>query len=455
MRAALREILGRLEPSRWAYAITGLGLVLRLGALFLVKDAPLDSDMRGYCSTALQLLHGETFSPFWPPGLPYFLSFFFSIWGEGELVAKASILVAYVAFSFFLFGLLRELTGPAPANLAILLFAVYPAFIRYSVVPLTEMPAAACLAGVVYLGILAARKRSFGLSLAAGFLLGILVLVRSGSVLLLMIVPAFLLIKTRKPALAALPLLAALVLIGAWIRKAHEMTGRFVMICEANAFNLFIGNNPYTPLYRTWPAGQAELGFPPAFLTLYRDISSKPPGERDRLYRQSAWEHIRARPDLFLARTVNRMRTYFGFEIHRAKPLATSLETREGRELVGVALTLLNAFLYWLVVILAILAWFTCLDPARTVEYAFVLGVAALYSLPYWLAFSSPRLNFPIVPLMAVFSAWFVQRWAETPSALLFRPVAESRKRRWGMYSALGAFAFIQVEWAVAVYLKP
>ena len=91
-------------------------------------------------------------------------------------------------------------------------------------------------------------------------------------------------------------LLAALLPIGAWLVHAHAMTGRFVPINSANTVNFFFGNNPYTPLYKTWWFGShepGEPGVPPEYTALEERIRAAPPEERERLYRDQALAHIK------------------------------------------------------------------------------------------------------------------------------------------------------------------
>ncbi len=89
--------------SRYAiYLLIGLGVLVRLIPLALVGGKFLAHENPSYDVMAGQLLRNEHFSAYWPPGLPYYLAFFHALFGYGMLVARASILVAYVGFSFAL-----------------------------------------------------------------------------------------------------------------------------------------------------------------------------------------------------------------------------------------------------------------------------------------------------------------------------------------------------------------
>src|SRR5262249_3834990 len=110
---------------------------------------------------------------------------------------------------------------------------------------------------------------------------------------------------------------SAALLIAAWEVTAHARTGRWVFINDANSQNLFYGNNPWTPLYRTWWFGSHKAGepdVPDAYVALHKQIAELPPGQRDRAFTRVAVRHILERPDLFVVRTLARVQVYFAFD---------------------------------------------------------------------------------------------------------------------------------------------
>ncbi len=451
----LGAVLKRLDSDFAAYAIVSFGLMLRIAALSMVGGIPLHNESPGYHGMALQLLHGEHFAPYWPPGVPYFLWLFHKIFGEGILVARASNLPVYVGFSVALYSLVKEISTRRAANLAALIFALYPPYIRYSFNPSTEYPAAACMMAIVYFGILAIRKSSGTISAGLGIFLGALTLIRPSSLLLIILAPLYLFLKTRKVRLAALPLLVSLVLISAWLWKAHAMTGRFVMINDSNWENFFLGNNPYTPLYNTCAGGPVELVYPIELSDMLREIQSKPQELRDGLYRGIAIHYIISRPDLFLLRTFNRFRAYFGFPIHRGEPFIEHMRIGKARDLIGVGITILDVCFYWPIMALAILYLFNFRNSSvKTDSMEIILGAALAYALPNWISCSQPRYNFPVVPLFGSLAAMFLVSLLERSKAEVFEPIIRSVRRRHAMVLALAVFFYVQIEWALVAYLK-
>lgn len=443
------ETLRQCLDSRLAiYAIVGAGLLLRILGLALVWDTSFRHEALGYEEMALQLLHHESFSPYWPPGVPYYLMFLHRIFGESVLVARAANLPVYVAFSWILYVLVKEIGSARAGKLAALIFAFDPPYVRYAFDPSTECPAAACLLAAVYLFIRARRKPSLALAAALGLSLGLLMLVRPSSVLLVVFVVVLLLLWTRKLGLAIAPALVAAAVVAPWLWKAHAMTGRFTMN-ESNWQNFFMGNNPYTPLYRTWPEGQAEIGIPQGFWEMFQGIESQPSAVRAALYRRIAFDHIVSRPDLFLLRTANRARAYFGFPIHRGEPIVHYFGIAQARPLLGLGITLVDVAFYWLIMGLAILFLFNVRESFFERDYvAPILGAALVYALPYWVVFSQPRFNFPVVPLFAAFAALLADSLMTTSWREVLQPAFASPRRRRALYATLAVFLYIQVEWA-------
>jgi len=423
--------LKKLFESRYAvYVLVGFGLLIRIIALARVGGQSLYYENTAYDRMALQLLAGAKFAPYWPPGVPYYLMLFHRVFGGGLLVARASILLVYVLFSFALYALVRELWSTRAAILAVLAFVLYPSYIRWAFNPSTEFPAAACLVSIVWLTVVTIRRRSIGFAIAIGLLLGAMALVRGSSLGLVLLVPLFVFFRTRKLSLAFVPLLVATFPISAWLWKAHDMTGRFVMINDSNAENFFQSNNQYTPLYNTCIGGPVTWNPPPQFKKLEQEIECQPQPQQQKTYRKLALTHILARPDLFMLRTFNRFRAFFCFPIHKGEPLAHS-----GPAWLGIGITAVELCFYWPIMALAIVV--CCSRGRLSWEIVLILSTALVYAIPCFLTCSQPRYNFPVVPLFAAIAFGFNRR------------IVPRRKQL--MCALLASFFYIQTEWIVIV----
>ena len=430
-----------MESRGTAWLIILVGVLLRLAALSQIGGRPLYYENTAYDRMSRQLLAGVKFSPYWPPGLPYYLLVVHKLFGEGLLAARASILLFYVVFSIGVYALVRQFGSRFASNLALIAFAVYPSYIRWAFNPSTEYPAAALLVLVIWLTLLTSRNQSWPQAIVLGFLLGAFALTRGSSIGLLVFVPAYLFFVTRRPALALAPLLVAAIPISAWLWKAHDLTGRFVAINDSNAQNFFLSNNQYTPLYNTCRGGPVEWNEPPALTRMEQHIDCQPPVQGQQTYRELALRYLRARPDLFLLRTFNRFRAFFCFPIHRGEPLAGRASPHYGW--FGLGITVVELCFYWPVMLLAIVFCFNLPRFRFAVRDAvLLLGAAFVYAAPCFVTCSQPRYNFPVVPLFAVFAFLFVD-------ALFKRPWQELVQPRAAMLLTLGFFAYVQIEWIV------
>ncbi|TAM83991.1 MAG: hypothetical protein EPN47_04070 [Acidobacteria bacterium] len=452
--SARRSFLEFLEWNRAFYVILATGLALRVLALSLVAHIPLQNEAPGYMRMAAQLLHHQNFDPYWPPGVPCYLYFVQKLFGESILVARASILPIYMVFTVFLFLFVRQVATLRAANLAALIFAFYPPYVRDSFNPSTEYPAAACVMGIVLFMTLTEKKPSFAPIVLTGLAMGALILVRPSSLLLVAFASYYLFRRSRNVRIAIAPLAIAAILVSAWLWEAYRLTGRFVAINDSNSQNFFWGNNPYTPLYATWGEAQGELGIPAGYRSLLAGIDREPPQVRDRLYTELALNYIKLRPGLFVLRTFNRARAYFGFPVHYAEPLKNILG-KKTRIRAAILVTLADVFFYWTLIALAIVFLFNADKTSLVFDYRLsLLGAALAYALPYWASISQPRYNFPVVPLLAVFAVVLLDLLLQGRASEALLPIRESVRRRNVMLLVLAAFAYIQVEWIYVNYFR-
>jgi 4-amino-4-deoxy-L-arabinose transferase-like glycosyltransferase len=426
------------------WAIVGLALAIRLAFLILLARQPLFDDARDYHETALHLLHGDRFEPDWPPGLPYLLLPGYLVFGGTPLVARATMLILSLGFFALLYPLGLRLGDKKTANLALLAFAVFPAHVLMSVVPLTQLPTATALVAAALLADQLLERPRPGRALLLGLALAALLLLRPSNLVLCAALPLGLLAVSRRVSNLVLPLVVVLALVGLWSWKAQGMTGRRVFINNANSQNFYYGNNRYTPLYRTWWFGshkEGEPGVPDAFVAEHTRLAHLPPIERDRAFSRAAMEHIKARPDLFVVRSLARLRTYFAFDTFTGAQLAK----KGGHKLLGLAAIFADGFLYVNLVALALVL--LCTDLARKQRTMILCaGLAFLYSGPYWISFAHPTYHFPIVPLLGVLAAHAAARWLGGETLV---PVGLSRRRRVLVWLSLAALLIIQIEWAL------
>lgn len=447
----LGSIIDRSFDSSWSiYAILSLGTLLRMVGLYLISAFPLKSDAFCYHKMALQLLHKVEFHPYWPPGLPYYLSFFNSLFGESEFVSRACMILPYWMLSVFLFLLAKEISNRKVANIVVLVFSVFPTFVYHSVTSLTPLPMAAVLVAIVYFTIRLRQNMSWACGIFLGLLIGVGTLIRPSSLLLLLFVPLYFVITKRRFLLPLVVAMSAILLISAWIFEVYQMTGNFVMINYSNKKNVFYGNNQWTPMYKTWlPMYTWRSSENEEFVALSEEIEKKPLPEQDKLYKRHTINHILSRPDLFLLRTLNRVRVYFAFDTFAGASLIKDLNIDKK---IGLGIIMIDAIFYCSIASLAILFLFSpfqIFGDRDTIRI--FIGVILIYAIPYWLSRSHPTYHFPIVPILGVLAVVSGTMLLSEPR-VVWRHIVSSKRRMYLLLFGIILFIYIQVEWIVMMY---
>ena len=421
---AFRRVSGQTrhwaDTPGWTVVVLAVGLAIRLAALTWLAPQPLTDDAVDYHALALALISGEGFEADWPPGLPLSLAPFYWILGAKIWVARAVMVGWWLAFCALLFLLTRAAGGRRAANFSLALFAAYPVFVLFSVAPLTPLPMAASLLAVLWSALACTRAAPGRPTAMAGLLLGAAlgyaVLIRPSSVTVMFGVPAIIYLRRRRLAASALAVALALAIVGAWVGYAHKVTGRLVLVSDANARNLYYGNSPWTPLYRTWWFGShkfPEGGVPEAFARELERINQLPPKERDATFVSGVLAQIRARPDLFILRSLARVRTFFAFDSNTASFLRRQTRARTPTIL---AVLVCDAVHFGAIVMLAIALLLSRwrgehgLLGSHGDLVVLALGISLLYALPYWLSFAHPNYHVPVVAVLGVLAGLSLSR---------------------------------------------
>ncbi len=438
------------------FVIIGIGITIRVAVLIVFAQLPLASDALSYHNMALRILANENFSPYWPPALPYFLSFFYYIFGPAEFVGRASMLLFYLIFSYAIFRLTKEITSIQTANITVLLFAIFPTYIFHSVEPYTQLPTATYLVVAAYLIVLSNKKQNLVYSILLGITIALLILTRASSIILLGLIPLYLIFKNRNLRSAVLLFLVALVVVFGWVGKVHQMTGRWIFINEANSANFFFGNNPYTPLYKTWwfgSHGEGDPEVPTAYRELLSSIRDNEAQIQDKLFFQVALNHIKTRPELFLIRTINRVRNYFAFDTFTGSALINSYSFNN---FLGLAVIAIDALFYCAIMLLALRYMFTLQLNSNQFDYFALFMLLALgYAAPYWISFSHPTYHFPIIPLFGVLASALTARIIEAKHRQIsWSWIPQSGRKKYSFLIICLVFIFTQIEWVLVMWSR-
>lgn len=437
--------------SRWTFPVLLVsGLIVRVAVLASDANEPLFDDAAAYYRLALQMQQ-ENFDTYLPPGMSLFLLPWLHLPIPDPLACRLAMLPVYILFTLVLFIYVRGRAGITAANLAVSFFILYPAFVFHSQFPLTQLPAAALILTAVLLLERVVISRSWQASSAMGLTLGGLALIRPASLLLVPVFAGLAWWRSRDRGIrkAASVALFAFFPLLAWEFLIWHQNREIVFINSANSMNLFLGNNPHTPLYRTWwlgSHGRGERDVPEKFIEVLEYGRGLSAGEQDRFYTRQVMSHILDRPDLFVIRTVNRIRCFLAFDSFTGAMVLKHYRKPPW----AAALTLIMDALCYCLIMLAALRYIVIFK-TRAPGSGWIAGLAlaaAAYAAPYFIAFAHPTYHFPVIPLAAVPAAMLAARFVEKGRAGLGSPGAR-RKAAWLGMTAV--FILIQVEWVIVM----
>lgn len=429
---------------RWWAAVMSAAILLRaLVAFVLLGRMPLVSDARDYFELASQLAAGGTHQPYyWPPGESMVLAGTFALFGRSLLAARLVTLAMSVATVALCALLARELAGVRAARVAGWIGALYVPAVLLCGQTYAQHLAALCLAAVAYFGLRAVRERRLAFYALAGAALGLGCLTRPSmmSVAPVVAIGWGLVGRRRRTSLAPVAmgaaLAAAVVLVLVVPVQMHDAeAGAGWTLSTNNERNLFLGNNPYTPDYKTSHLGQRSLDELPPETRAYLESFYDRPDARKAMEHEAISFMVR-HPLRTAVRTLNRTTSFWGFDYVASREIQHWLGagTRTALPLLAA-----EAGTYLAVAVLAIVGFFAFGRGSHPSWRAWLVALALAYEAPYALAFSGGTYHFPVVPLLVPFAA-----------LALSRPrVAWNRLRASRLaIAALVVFALVQVQYA-------
>jgi len=439
------------ERNRTLGLLLVLGLALRGGGLWLLRDAPLAAEGQVNDLEAAKLLEDGQSDYYWPPAVPAYLAVTYRLFGRSIPAARAAMIPPYCLLSLVVYLLTARVSNRRAANMAVLLLAVLPSSIFLSISPQPYLLTGLLVVAAAYLTLLA-RDRLAGLfSAVAGLLLGLAALAQPFAALLAAGWPVLVWARWKRLAGGAAMLAAAALVVGLWCARIYRRTGRFTFINYGVSKEIFLGNCGWTPLYKTWwltSDRQGEEGFND-FEALANQIEKHDFPTQAQLFREHAYRHVWARPDLFACRVASRIRVFLASHTLTGAVLVKTAGF--GRADYGVLA--LDALLYFVVVFGAVLFFFLEPAGARSPDARYLLlGMMVLFAVPYWLIFAHANHHLPLVPLLCVLAGIsFARLLGDRREA--WRGCISTRRRKLLLAGVGFVFAAIEVEWIAIVLL--
>jgi 4-amino-4-deoxy-L-arabinose transferase-like glycosyltransferase len=439
----------------WAWWWSAACSVRAAVAFGLLGAMPMTSDARDYFDVGAALASGKTEGAFyWPPGEGAALGAAFRAFGTSVAVARTLTIAMSVATVVLTARIARDLAGARAGNAAGWIAALYAPSVLLCGQSYAQHLAALCLAATAFYGLRAARDGGPLVFVAAGVALGLGILTRPsmGSVVPVLAV-AWGGRSLREPTGAgrrratwgaAIGAVAALACVTpAYVHDARAGAGW--TLSTNNERNLFLGNNPYTPDYKTSHLGQRALGElePEArdYLTsFYRRADARAAMQREAL------SYMEMHPARTTLRTLNRTTSFWGFDYLASRSIQN---WRGWGPAVTLPLLALEGGSYLVVAALALVALFAMRGHGDRGGRAWLVALAVAYEVPYALAFSGGTYHFPVFPVLVALAAI-----AAAHPRQAWHDLRNPRQCR-GAWAALAGFALLQAQYGYyAVAMK-
>jgi 4-amino-4-deoxy-L-arabinose transferase-like glycosyltransferase len=440
-----RAFIYRLLDHEYSWQrILLVALGIRVVALALVADEPLKEDSLYYQQVAQGIVDAQPLDTYWPPGLPLYEAVVIWIFGKSPIWLRLAMLPWFFGLCRNFYDLAYRMHSRMAANLGLLLLALFPAMVHQSVEPLSYLPAATLLLAIFGLMQRYFEQRKRGLLCRVGLLLGLLILFRPSAALFLVALPPLIFLRRRKLMPGVWIVLFAALVVGTWMVYAKTETGRWVTVNDANSRNLYLGNNPWTPYYKTWYYGSHWTGDPTlpfGFRAQLDSLDRLPVATKGKAFLQTAMQEVGRNPQDFAWRTLSRVRTLMAFDSFAG---TRWLKSDGPFNKLGYGVLTLDGLIY--TSILLMWAAFLLSRARRELsgrDVALVMGFLVVYAIPYWISFSHPTYHLPMIPLMLLLASVWGQQ-------MITQRFQWPQWRRWGIACLVwGILSAIQVEWAI------
>lgn len=447
-QAAMELLRDRLpRPGEWL-VLLGAAAAVRAAVVFGALHAlPLVSDAGAYAEQGRVMSRHFPGPPtyYWPPGQSLYLLPFYRLFGSSAAVAKgASILLDLAVITLTVLVAHRVVRNRRAVLLSGWAMALLPSAVLMSGEPYSFALTEACLLGLALLLLVGAERRQWLLLGAAGLVFGFALLVRPSvlSVAVALVVVAALLLRRAPRAWllaggAAFPAAAALVVVPVLVH--NERHGQGWTVSTANEQNLWLGNNRYTPDYKTWDLGQdpPSAFSPPVTRYLERFGVGHPTRAQRSAMLHETRRFVAAHPGKTAFRTFNRVQAFWGFDYTMSTDIRDAFHLSRAAT---IPLLALEVGAYLLLVGLAIVGLLFARALLRWRHALLLLAFVAGYQLSYAAAYSAGRWHIPVLgfvaPLAAVGAVWL----RVTPSAA--RVVTRSGAF-WIVVAAVGAVEIV------------
>jgi 4-amino-4-deoxy-L-arabinose transferase-like glycosyltransferase len=417
----------RLRWSAWFWLAMLAGALIRLA--ILPATSGLDThivDEQHYRELATSLSSGRGFS--WsngaltsirPPLYPAMIALVWKVTGSESLQAiRAVQIVLSLITAAAVYALGRRAFNPAVGRVAAAIFWLYPAFVLFDFLVLTETLYTLWLVLFVLLAIILVQSGSGHrlTALLCGLVLGLSCLTRSVLwPLPLVICPMLLTMPdgtwARRLVLTALFLAGFTTVIAPWAIRNTRVQGVLTIVDTMGGINLRMGNYEYTPDDRMWDA--VALTGPRSWVYEFGvETAGRPAteGEKDKWAQRKAIAYIATHPATTARRAAIKFADFWGLEREFVAGVQQGFFHPPQWFTILATVAILGGYVL-VAVIGAGGAWLA--EPADWRVRVWLLLPIVAIMLAHSLVFGHSRYHVPLIPLLGVFAAALLVRGRE------------------------------------------
>jgi 4-amino-4-deoxy-L-arabinose transferase-like glycosyltransferase len=405
-----------------------IGLLIRLAILWQTPDLGTKIiDEQQYSQIARSLVAGHGFA--WgegrptsirPPLYPAMLAGIWSVTGSENLqvVRVVQILLA-LATTALVYVLGARLYDARVGRWAAVVCWLYPSFIFFNFLILTETLFTLLLVAFVLLTVLVVQTPRAWLALACGISLGFATLTRSILWPLPLVLCPLLALLIRAPLARrlALPCLVAIgftLIVAPWAIRNTRLQGVPTIVDTMGGINLRMGNYEYTPEDRMWDA-VGLTGEQSWVYGIWNDLPGETitEGRKDKWAQRKAIEFMRAHPGLTLRRSFIKFADFWGLEREFIAGVQNGLYAPPlWFQVLGSAAIVLG---YALLVMAGAAGIWMAAPADRRMQVLLLLPVLVIMG-GHTIVFGHSRYHLPLMPIFGLYAAAL---WTAAPAFAL------------------------------------
>jgi 4-amino-4-deoxy-L-arabinose transferase-like glycosyltransferase len=388
-----------------------VALILRLGYIFLIPQAPPVADAVDYDTIAINMSTGHGFSlnpdvptPKRPPGLPFMLAAVYSVVGHSYTAARTLMALLGALTCLLAFRTAEKLFGERVAAATGWILALYPVFIAYHGLLLTETPFTFLLAGAVMFWVYGASRKNAWDFAISGLFLGLATLTRPVTLVLPGVLLVIILLSNRA-LLGKWFLFTAvfLAVLAPWSARNYRLWGTLKPCSVGTGFGFYLTGNMATGL-----SGDESMAKYLEKFWQHQEPTVFTPGESpsldlERKLQAEGSAMIKAHPGMALKIALKRL-PQFWITSH-SSVLGVDKGLREyyaARDFLPIAVRLALLGFHAFMVLLAAAGIFFTIKNWR--ETAPLLALLVLFTGHVAFDFV-PRYHLPVIPYLFIFSA--------------------------------------------------